>query len=384
MGQEVKKSKNKTTDEETLVAPALLATQGTTPIYLLFLRGKDLLGIADIRRAIRGKKNVLEGFQRREIREHVNEIARYLDSDGTLFPNAIILALEPGLKFSESRGSKADDTIEGVTPGRLLLPVRAEGQRAAWVVDGQQRSLALKKSKGSELIVPVVAFETASINVRREQFILVNRARPLPSRLIDELLPETKGVLLPRDLTARRLPSELCDALNTHEDSPLRGMIRRTSQDADSKGVVTDTAMLNMIRRSINNPNGALATFKSLSDKTSDATSMLSTLVDYWTAVRQVFPKAWGKSPSESRLMHSVGIAALGDLMDRIAARIGEPINQRRFFVTELERISGACAWTEGRWANCDRAWDEFQGTPTDAKLLSQTLVQLYAQRCRQ
>ena len=352
-------------------------------MYVLFLRGEALLAVADIQRMTRRKKQ-LEGFQRREIRDHVNEIARYLDGGGTLFPNAIILALEPRLKFDESRGKKANGALTGVVPGRLILPVRPEGQRAAWVVDGQQRSLALKKSKGSALIVPVVAFEAASINVQREQFILVNRARPLPSRLIDELLPETKGVLLPRDLTARRLPSELCGALNTQEDSPMRGMIRRSSQEADSKGVVTDTAVLNMIRRSLSNPNGALATFKSLVDRTSDATGMLRTLIDYWSAVRKVFPDAWGKPPSESRLMHSAGIAALGDLMDRIAARMSESTNQHQFFVTELERIADSCAWTNGRWPNSERAWDEFEGTGTDIKLLSQTLVQLYAQHCRQ
>jgi len=373
-----------TKQADTIVTPAVRAQQGTIAVYAFFLRGKDLLTIADIRRAIRGKKHAFEGFQRREIRDHVNEITRYLDNGGTLFPNAIILALEPNLKFDRSRGQKAGETLKGIVPGRLVLPLRPEGQRPAWVVDGQQRSLALEKSKDSKLLVPVVAFETASINVRREQFILVNRARPLPSRLIDELLPETKGVLLPRDLTARRLPSELCDALNTHDESPLRGMIRRTSQEPGSKHVVTDTAVLNMIRRSLNNPNGALAAFKSLSDRTSDATSMLATLVDYWSAVRQVFPKAWGKPPSESRLMHSVGIAALGDLMDRIAARMSQPAQQRRFFVAELGRIADVCAWTEGRWATSDRAWDEFQNTPTDVKLLSQTLVQLYAQRCRQ
>lgn len=369
---------------ETIIAPALRATQGNTPVYVLFLKGKDLLEIADIQRATRNKKQTLEGFQRREIREHVNEIARYLDGNGTLFPNAIILAIEPRLKFDAARGSKADGALAGVTPGRLHIPARLEGQRAAWVVDGQQRSLALKKSKGSTLIVPVVAFETASINVRREQFILVNRARPLPSRLIDELLPETKGVLLPRDLTARRLPSELCDALNTHEDSPLRGMIRRTAREADSNGVVTDTAVLNMVRRSLNNPNGALATFKSLSDRTSDATGMLSTLMDFWSAVKKVFPNAWGKPPSESRLTHSVGISALGDLMDRMAARLSDPSRQREFFVTELQRIANSCAWTEGTWPNSKRAWDDFEGTPNDIKALSQTLVQLYAVHCRQ
>jgi hypothetical protein len=134
----------------------------------------------------------------------------------------------------------------------------------------------------------------------------------------------------------------------------------------------------------LNNPNGALATFKSLSDRSSDATAMLATLIDFWWAVSQVFPLAWGKPPSESRLMHSVGIAALGDLMDRIAARLSTPANQRQFFTAELKRIEDDCAWTDGRWRNIDRAWDAFQSTPTDVKLLSQTLVQLYAQRCRQ
>lgn len=358
--------------------------QGSVAIYALFLQGKDLLAVADIRRAARERKQNLSGFQRKEIRDHVNDIARYLDGGGTLFPNAIILALEPNLKFVQSRGTKAKASSERILPGRLTLPTRPEGQRAAWIVDGQQRSLALAKSEGRQLVVPVVAFETASINVRRQQFILVNRAKPLPSRLLDELLPETKGVLLPRDLTARRLPSELCDALNTEEDSPLCGLIRRASQEADPKRVVTDTAVLNMIRRSLNNPNGALAGFKSLSDGSCDATSMLSTLIDYWSAVQKVFPQAWGKAPSQSRLMHSAGIAALGDLMDRIAGRMTDVSHQRRFFVAELERIADACAWTHGRWPNSERAWDEFQSTPSDVKLLSQTLVRLYAERCRQ
>jgi hypothetical protein len=111
---------------------------------------------------------------------------------------------------------------------------------------------------------------------------------------------------------------------------------------------------------------------------------MLGILIDYWAAVRQTFPKAWGKPPSESRLMHSAGIAALGDLMDRIAARMVGNTNQRQFFANELGRIADSCAWTEGKWPNSDRAWDEFQGTPTDIRLLSQTLVQLYAHKARQ
>lgn len=366
---------------ETVIAPAIKTQQGETTVYLMFLPGGDVRRVADIRRIKRGDDHDLEGFQRKEIRDHVNEIAQYLDNGGTLFPNAIILALEPNMKFESSRGGKPTVTVEDVSLGRLHIPIREEGQRSAWIVDGQQRSLALSKSSNSNLVVPVVAFETDSINVQREQFILVNRAKPLPQRLIDELLPETQGISLPRDLTLRQLPSQLCNALNTHEKSPLRGLIRRASQISGPDRLVSDTAILDMIKRSLSNPNGALADFKALGDQTGDASSMLQTLIDFWSAVKDAFPNAWGKSPSESRLMHSAGIAALGDLMDRIAARATSRKGQRAFFTRELSRIAADCAWTEGRWTSVDRGWDEIQNTPQDIKMLSQVLVQLYAQR---
>ncbi len=367
-----------------VVAPAVKSKQGDTTIYLTFLPGSDLLQIADIRRLQRDENHALEGFQRQEIRDHVNEIKQYLDEGGMLFPNAIILALEPTIKFEGSRGSPAKEvTVKGSSLGRLHIPVREPGQRLAWIVDGQQRSLALSKSKNPGLVVPVVAFVTNSIHVQREQFILVNRAKPLPQRLIDELLPETQGVSLPRDLTTRQMPSQLCNALNSHEQSPLKDLIKRSSQASGSGHVVTDTAILDMIRRSLNNPNGALADFKALGDETGDASLMLQTLIDFWSAVRDTFPDAWGKPPSESRLMHSTGIAALGDLMDRIAARATTRKRQREFFATELARIKKDCAWTEGAWKGLDREWDQIQNTPQDVKMLSQALVQLYAQKIK-
>jgi DGQHR domain-containing protein len=366
---------------ENLVIPALRTHQGDTTVYLMFLKGGDLLRIADIRRLARGQEQELQGFQRKEIREHVNEITHYLDNGGMLFPNAIILALEPGMHFASSRGTKGKVSSGDSSAGRLTIPVRAEGQRAAWIVDGQQRTLALAKSKNRALVVPLVAFETGSIQTQREQFILVNRAKPLPRRLIDELLPDTPGVLLPRDLTARQLPSQLCNLLNGHAASPLRGLIRRASEHAHPSRVVIDTAVLNMIRRSLNNPNGALAMYRSWDEQPSDTQAMFQVLTDFWAAVKDTFPQAWGKSPSESRLMHSAGIAALGELMDRITARANGRKRLRSFFSQELATVAKLCAWDRGRWPRIDRAWDEIESTPRDIKILSQVLVQLYAQQ---
>ena len=42
----------------------------------------------------------------------------------------------------------------------------------------------------------------------------------------------------------------------------------------------------------------------------------------YWTAVKKVFPDAWGKPPEKSRLMHGAGVRAMGRLMDRIMPAI--------------------------------------------------------------
>lgn len=360
---------------------ALKTMQGDTPVYLLFMPGTELHTIADITRMERGTKGKLEGFQRREIRDHVNEIAAYLDKDEVLFPNAIILALSPEVRFKQSRGPSLEATYNHAVAGQLEIPVRPEGQRVAWIVDGQQRSLALKKSKNGSLPVPVVAFEARSIETQREQFILVNRAKPLPQRLIDELLPETSGILLPRDLSTRKLPSALCDALNQSKDSPFYRLIRRSSQKVSDGQVVIDTAVISMIKRSLGNPNGALAAFQTPGAPFGDSTKMSVLLKDYWGAVKQVFSDAWGRDPEESRLMHSAGIAAMGELMDRMAARATSKRGLKAYFIEELRRIAKYCAWTHGSWPKINRAWDQIENTNRDIKLLSKTLVQLYAER---
>jgi DGQHR domain-containing protein len=364
---------------------ALRTKQGDVTVFLFFMPGTHLLEVADIARLERGDESDLKGFQRKEIRQHVNAIANYLDNGGRLFPNAIILALAPEIKFKQSRGPvDAELDFADIDAGKITIPIKPKGKRVAWIVDGQQRSLALLKSKHGNLSVPVVAFECDSIDMQREQFILVNRAKPLPQRLIDELLPETSGGFLPRQLSSRQLPSALCNALNEAKDSPFSGLIRRASQVGDLGRVVVDTAIIEMIKRSLKNPNGALASFTQIGDQEADLEGMLSILKDYWASVKEVFPDAWARDPKESRLMHSAGIVAMGDLMDRITARAPSMEGIRAFYIAELNRIVDDCAWTQGVWPRINRAWNEIESTNRDVKLLSQILVQIYAHRSTQ
>src|SRR4051812_27505685 len=305
-----------------IVVRAVRTRQGNNiDVFAFFLPGPAVLEVADIARVHRDDDGgALQGFQRPEIRSHVKQIADFLDHGPVLFPNAIILALSPEIEFRGSRGPAPEGLIEVAQAGTLTIPIRPEGRRAAWIVDGQQRSLALARTKNRDIVVPVVGFVSADIETQREQFILVNKAKPLPARLINELLPETSACL-PRDLSMRRIPSELVNWLTRRPGSPFRGLVRRISDGDDAQGVIVDTALISVIKGSLNSPLGALSPHKGGSGSPPDLEAMYQQLVVFWAAAKEAFPEAWGLPPTRSRLMHSAGIQAMGFLMDRLVAR---------------------------------------------------------------
>jgi len=345
---------------ETLTLRALRTSQnGDVSLYAFFIFGDQISRIADISR-VRRDDDELIGFQRREIKTHVAAIAEFLSSGNVLFPNAIILALSPEVRFEKSRGPKQED--DEVEAGRLIIPVRPEGKRPAWIVDGQQRALALAKAKQSDLLVPVIAFASSEIAVQREQFILVNKAKPLPSRLIDELLPEV-GVDLPRDLSMRKTPSALCQALNVDDGSPFRGLIRRESNAGTTGPIVADTALIQAIK-----DNFRLGGSLSVYSAEAGLDPHYQALCTYWTQVKRVFPEAWGKPPNESRLMHSAGIRVMGALMDPIWTRAESTTDKAVSVRQSLERLAPYCRWTEGEWEDLGWTWDDVQATQKHIK----------------
>jgi hypothetical protein len=162
--------------------------------------------------------------------------------------------------------------------------------------------------------------------------------------------------------------------------SPFYKLINRPSVAKDINAVITDTAVINMIRTSINSPLGALAQFKATSNAPADLESMYRVLVTYWSAVKAVFPDAWGLDPRKSRLMHSVGIEAMGILMDRIWSRMNPGDSELEIARRELQSISNQCRWTKGNWEILGVAWNEIQNTPRDIKKLQDALIRLYSE----
>ncbi len=350
------------------------------PLYLFTLAASEIDLVADVARISRDKVGTLLGYQRPEKRQHVKQIQDYLDSGDVLFPNGLILALPDTVRFKSSRGPGASDGL--ATAGTLEIPLATEqdAPRPAWIVDGQQRSLALANTSNHQLPVPIAGFVADNLELQRDQFLRVNNVSPLPRTLVTELLPEIAGAPSPR-LSARKLPSALVNMLNEDPKSPFCGLIKRASTDTESRktAVVTDTSLVEALKESLESPSGVLFPYRNLATGTTDTEGIRHLLLTYWSAVAEVFPEAWGLPPTESRLMGGVGIRGMSRLMERIMAHVdlnaANPVSSAR---TELQRIAPLCHWTNGTWPELNIPWNDLQNTPRHISALSNFLVRNY------
>ena len=147
-------------------------------------------------------------------------------------------------------------------------------------------------------------------------------------------------------------------------------------------GVVKDNSALRMIENSLT--DGALyRTRLGTSGQRANA-PMLRILKNYWWAVADTFPDAWGHSPRRSRLMHGAGIVSMGFVMDAITDRYrrgGPPTREQ--FKADLEPLRESCAWTRGHWEfpTGVRKWNDVQNTSKDVQLLADYLLTEYKSR---
>lgn len=366
---------------DVLVRRALRIGQGKVPLYQFTLRGDELLRIADISRIERGEGGKLVGYQRPGVKQHIRGIVEYLDEGGAsiIFPNSIILALSSGVRFKRSRGPRVDDGLAEAGVLEIDLPLGGD-LKPAWIVDGQQRALAISQCKRKDLPVPVNAFVTDDVETQRDQFLRVNNSKPLPRGLVSELLPEVSSSL-PRNLAARRIPSALCNLLNSEKASPFLGLIRRasTSKQDCKIAVVADNSIIHMIQESVSSPTGCLFPYRNIATGETDFDSILQILITYWGAVKRCFPDAWGLPPRDSRLMHGVGIRAMGRLMDKIMPAI--PVSSKQatnLVVQELKSIKSMCRWTDGEWEQLGMPWNGLQNVPHHIHALSNLLIRAY------
>jgi len=360
--------------------PALEVRQGERrTLYSFAVDGKTLHEFASVSRLRRDEERAIQGYQRPEVLSHIGEIRRYLESTAPMIPNAIVVAFDERVRFVP-RDDLTDCSYS--QHGELVIPLDATEAGASglpgWIVDGQQRAAAIREAEIESFPICVTAFITSDLQEQREQFILVNTTKPLPKGLIYELLPATES-RLPTLLQRRRFPAHLMDRLNNDPKSPFHRLIRTPTTP---EGIVKDNSVLRMLENSIT--DGALHPYRDPVTGRGDEEAMLSIVNDFWTAVREAFPDAWGKPPRRSRLMHGAGVLAMGYVMDAIADRYRANTLTPELFHADLQPLVEICSWTHGYWdfgAGDFRKWNEVQNTSKDVFKLAHLLLVEYKRR---
>lgn len=363
-------------DQYEIRLPALRIRQGDKAIFAFGVDGKRIHEFATVSRVQRTETQ-LHGYQRPEVLSHIRAIRRYLESEEAMLPNAVVLAFDERVVFEPSERVSA---VDYVSVGELVIPVDEalpEEQKPAWLVDGQQRSAAIRDADLGEFPVAAVGFIARSEGDQRSQFILVNNTKPLPKGLIHELLPDTVGQL-PPSYAKKRLPAEVLVRLNLGDGGRGGPFVGRIATPTTPDGYIRDNSVLKMIENSLY--EGALYQYRDPVNGLGDIDEMVNHLNEFWRVVQYVFPEAWVLPPLKSRLTHGAGIQALGFVMDALTDGVSAP----DLLGLDLERtISGLrdhCAWTSGVWnfgPDQVRRWNGVQNTPTDVKLLTGHLLRL-------
>ncbi len=361
-----------------LILPAIEVRQTPTRrLYSFAIDGKILHQIAAISRIHREEGAGLVGYQRPEVLSHIAGIRAYLESDDPMLPNAIVVAFDPRVKFRAVPPGQRGASRQGQL-SIPLDPLWSDEEKPGWIVDGQQRSAAIRDADLESFPICVTAFITESASEQRAQFILVNSTKPLPKGLVYELLPGTDASL-PRHLRMRRLPAVLVERLNHDLDSPLRHLI---ATPTNPEGKIKDNSMLRMLENSLT--DGVLYALRDPSTGRGDIEEMLQLIKSFWEAVRWVFPEGFGKPPRYSRLMHGVGVISLGFVMDAIAERFApSEWPSTEDFASDLSELVDVCCWTAGTWdfGTVQRRWNDLQNTPKDVQLLADYLLTEYRAR---
>jgi DGQHR domain-containing protein len=366
--------------EQTILQFAALRVEQRedVPLFIFGVNGSLIHRFASVSFAGRSGDGLLQGYQRTRIENHIGQIRAYLSQDDALLPNAIVVAFDGDVRFVPMDGAIRS---KWGTPGKLLVPLPGpRDHKPGFIVDGQQRVSALAQlPPDRQFPVVVVSFSSSSVALQREQFVLVNKTKPLPRDLLNELLPHVEAAL-PKPWRLRRTAASVVEILRFDRDSPFYGRIRGLGHSMEGANI-SQAAVLETIERSMRR-GGILARYYDSSTEEADVHAMARVLAVFFTGVARVWPYAWQGSPWSSRLVHGVGISAIGSLMDEVMQDVNaESRRAPAAVVRRLRRIEGRCAWTEGRWPRISRRWDDLQNTSQDKRLLSTYLLEEYRRR---
>ena len=139
--------------------PALRVQQSPGKVLFQFsIDGKQLERFATISRIRRNDEREIKGYQRPEALSHIASIRKYIESKSPMIPNAIVIAFTEEVKFVPTPGQSSDNIVRH---GDLHIPALKDGEEGeviGWIVDGQQRTAAIRAANVKSFPIPVTAF----------------------------------------------------------------------------------------------------------------------------------------------------------------------------------------------------------------------------------
>ncbi|NKC14560.1 MAG: DGQHR domain-containing protein [Gammaproteobacteria bacterium] len=343
------------------------------PLFVFGVNGRLIHTFAAVQLAHRDREGALIGYQRDAVTRHIQEIRAYLEQESALLPNAVVIALDESARFTALDGTMHS---EWGTFGTLTIPLPGHGEKKpGFIVDGQQRIAALSSlAPERDFPVVVVAFQTGSDALQAEQFVLVNKTKPLPRDLLNELLP-TVETYLPSPMHRRRIAASVLQRLRFDVESPFRGRI--IGLGAGGEGCnISQAAVLSVIERS-SKQRGILSFLRHDPPDIEQASQLLKL---FFQGVASTWHYAWSGSPRSSRLVHGVGIYAMGTVMEVVMRGIDpQSPDALPTILARLKPLKPHCRWTSGRWPQLRCAWNELQNTSQDKRRLSAYLLERYS-----
>lgn len=340
----------------------LLGSDEKAPVdaYLFAIEASVLKNAAQIR-PIEVAPGVLYGEQRHEVDEFIEEVKEYIETDPLpLIPDAVLVQMTPNVSITENKD------IENIaTLGFKWSPDFVTGERPFILLDGQQRLIAVERSK-VPIRVPVVAFDKKVDS--KKLFLIANTKQPLKPAHTRELLREIEK--LPSAMKLRADISKIVHRLDTEEDSPFYGIIRSPARTAGDRFVEFAT-LSNAIDECIQGEyvpkvkdykarKGVGAKFfleYCVTDAGADVDTTVKVLKACFKAVMETFPDAWARPPRESKLTHTAGIRAMLQFLAYLVADRGDLISGpeqtlHQYVVRSLENLKGKCYWTKESWGS--------------------------------
>lgn len=244
--------------------PAIEIVQGKKSFYAFTCKASDLWGFSEINQR---QENKDEGYQRVLSPSRVKRIKEFIMQENAI-PGAIIVSCD-GAKFANNE---------------ITIPSKPN---AAWIIDGQHRCAgALEASKENhDINLPVVAFIGLTEQEQADYFVTINKeAKGVPSSLYIDLLRHLPQQKSEKERLEERIADISRELTRDSESIFYQKIVITTSPVA---GQVSLTNFARRLRLILHPSTGILGTYTML-----EQTQIIE---NYFTAIRQTFPKSFGK-----------------------------------------------------------------------------------------